>query len=116
MEEIGWSRQEFDIEKQFVVTVIDHALRRHGWVRLPFSVPEGSHVFEALERLRELVVEFPPDAVGQVRADAWVPDELPDSGVCQAHRVYLHETGCIICNDAPIDAPAGAAPNRSLGQ
>jgi len=106
--DLGWIATELDEQKRFVLRMIDATLARAGWDRLPFS-PGEDRLRPALERLRELVVE-----VDHVAAPGtWVPSELPPHGSCEVHRVYLHETGCIICNDAPIDAPAAIAPHRS---
>lgn len=109
---MGWTRDNFEREKRFVLSIIDAAHRRHGWDRLPFS-PRERDLFDALERLRGFVEEFSPDALDQLPDGTWIPDELPDERLCKAHRVYLHETGCIVCNDTPLDVPVGAAPNRS---
>ena len=113
VEEMGWTHESFESERRFVTTLVDSALRRHGWDRLPFS-PAEEHLFPALEQFRKLVLELPSNVAGSVSNQTWVPGELPDRGLCDVHRVYLHETGCIICNDVPLDAPSAAAPNRSL--
>jgi hypothetical protein len=114
IEEMGWTRGAFDTQQRFVLGVIDSALARYGWDRIPFE-PREESVFDSLKRLRELVVELSSEQLGSPPDDAWVPAELPPGGRCEVHRVYLHETGCIICNDAPIDLPREAAPNRSPG-
>lgn len=106
--DLGWIADELEAQKQFVLRMIDAALARRGWERLPFT-PGEERVMPALERLRELVGEVAWSASQAV----WVPSELPAHGSCEVHRVYLHETGCILCNDAPIDADAATAPHRS---
>ena len=117
IEELGWSSSsDFAVQKQFVVQVIDAALARKGWDFLPFTPPEDpGGVIDALRQFRELVVAFTSDLVRPLRDDMWPPDELPSRGSCEVHRVYLHEAGCIICNDAPIDTSSERAPNRALG-
>ncbi len=112
LEEMGWTADEIEVERRFVMAIIDAALRRHGWDRLPFA-PREESLFAALEQLRRLVEAFPADAVGRAPEGSRAPRDLPEHGVCHVHRVYLHDTGCIVCNDAPIDASPAVAPNRS---
>jgi hypothetical protein len=110
--QMGWTRDDFAAERQFVLDLIDAARGRHGWERLPFT-PREEGLFGALGHLRELVSAFPIEAVGPVGDNAWVPDELPVNGSCGVHRVFLHESGCILCNDVPLDAAPEAAPHRT---
>jgi hypothetical protein len=113
--QMGWTEAGFDREKGFVFAMIDAALQRHGWDRLPF-VPDEDWLFPTLLHFRRLVECFPATAIGSSPPTEWEPGEVPTFGSCEVHRVFLHETGCIICNDAPIGAPAADAPHRSPGE
>lgn len=77
-----------------------------GEPRLDFIVP-------TLTKLREMVVAFPMSAIPGSDVYAWKPDELPLEGECEVHGVYLHDLGCILCNDEPIDAPPERTPHRT---
>lgn len=110
--QLGWTGASFENEKRFIVAVVDAALARSGWDRLGFE-PSLESVLPTLERLREMVVAFPASAVPGPDAYAWKPDALPTAGECAVHGVYLHELGCILCNDEPIDGPPERTPNRT---
>lgn len=112
IQQMGWTRDAFDVQQRFVLAMIDTALARGGWERLPFS-PKEEIVIDALRRFHQLVAGFSVDLISSLPETAWIPTGEQPEVQCQVHRVYLHETGCILCNDAPIDIPPEAAPNRS---
>ncbi len=60
-----------------------------------------------------MIVAFPISAIPENGGRRMVPDELPVHGMCEVHRIYLHELGCMLCNDQPIDAPPERAPPRT---
>lgn len=91
--EMGWTREDFDVQKRFVLSVIDAARGRSGWERLSFTPHDA--IFDTLGEFRRMVDELPVTAAGAPPCWEW---ELP-GGMCEKHRVYLHEVGCIICND-----------------
>jgi hypothetical protein len=106
---LGWTREDVLAQQAFLVGVIDAALAGEGLDRLPFR--PGEVVVPALQQLRTMVAglgaEQIPDAPGP-----WVPMP-PELGQCEVHRVFLHEVGCIVCNDAPIDAPPDQRPRST---
>jgi hypothetical protein len=110
--DMGWTEARFEAQRTFILRVIDGALARTRWDELPF-VPGEELVLPALRAFRLLVEQFPATAITTPSSDAWVPGDPPEYGACARHRVFLHETGCIVCNDAPVDAAPEAAPNRS---
>jgi hypothetical protein len=110
--ELGWTPSNFEEERRFVVAVVDRALAKSGWERLGFE-PRLESIIPTLERLRQMVVAFPRSAIPGPDVYTWKPDELPPEGECEVHDVYLHELGCILCNDEPIDAPPERSPHRT---
>lgn len=111
--EMGFSEEGFYDQKAFVLSLVDAALRRHGWGRLSYT-PREDTTFDALRQLAHLVDELPSSALAPpLPDDTWVPSELPGAK-CELHEVYLHEAGCIVCNGAPTDTPSELRPNRSL--
>lgn len=98
---MGWTTEHFDQQHAFVLAVIDAALAKHAWDRLPF-VPTDESVLPPLTKLRHLVAAFTREHVRPASETDWSPDELPTYGTCSSHRVYVHETGCIVCNDTPV--------------
>lgn len=98
---MGWTTEHFEQQHQFVLTVLDAALAKHGWERFPLTSTEEV-VFHPLKRLRGLVSTFRREHIRPASETDWTPDELPPNGLCASHRVYLHELGCIVCNDTPL--------------
>jgi hypothetical protein len=109
--ELGWTTAGFEAEQRFVLGLIDAAFARQGWDRLPF-VPDEDRLFAALRRLRELVAQLSPDIVGVASSRAWLPEELPDER-CPRHAVFLHELGCVLCNEVPLSDDPSTAPCRT---
>lgn len=99
---MGSTTEHFEQQHQFVLTVLDAALSKHGWERLPFTPTEEGVFPPPLKRLRELVSTFGREHIRPASETDWTPDELPRNGLCASHRVYLHEFGCIVCNDTPL--------------
>ncbi|WP_146652618.1 hypothetical protein [Labilithrix luteola] len=110
--EFGWTHEDFENEKRFILAVVDAALAKSNWELLGFE-PRPESILPALERLRAMIIAFPMSAIPRESEDAWIPDELPTHGECEVHHVYLHELGCMLCNDQPIDAPPNRAPHRT---
>ncbi|NTX04678.1 MULTISPECIES: hypothetical protein [Myxococcus] len=110
--ELGWSESEdvFATQKRFLLELVDAALNREGWEHLP-SIPGAveERLFPLLRQLREMVEQFPREGLTPPPEYRW-PEGPPENGLCELHRVYLHETGCLLCNDASYDEPA---PHRS---
>lgn len=109
--ELGWTKEAFDAQKRFLLEVIDAALAREGWERLPFEMGAAPLVITLLRQVREMVEQFPREAIPAVDVKSWRWHEgLPEYGRCELHHVYLHAAGCILCNEAPLDVPV---PHRS---
>ena len=112
--QMGWAKTETELaaQKRFLVEVIDAALAREGWERLPFAPHEGM-LFSVLAQLRAMIESVSSATPDERQPTDWRPDELPPHGACAVHGVFRHETGCIVCNDAPLDTPAAATPHRT---
>ena len=95
IEAMGWTSDDFDAQKRFVIAMVDAARTRSGWDRLGYEPHEA--IFEILTGFRAMVEAFPLDAVGAPTRWTW---ELPPHGMCVEHRVYRHDEGCILCQDA----------------
>jgi hypothetical protein len=94
----AWKEVHFTRQKKFVLSMIDLALRRHGWDRLGYEPP---HVEDTLLRLRTLVSSFEPQHIGAGPPRAWPwHEERTDFPRCAEHDVVLgfFET-CLLCNE-----------------
>jgi hypothetical protein len=110
--DFGFTPDDFDAQKRFALDLVDAAANKHGWERLPFE-PDCDYVTYALSQFRSLVERLRVEHVAPATPDHWCSDELPSLGLCEVHRVFLHEAGCIVCNDAPLGTPDEAAPHRA---
>lgn len=112
--ELGWTAEAFDAQKRFLLEVIDAALAREGWERLPFELDAAPWVVTLLGKVREMVERLPRESIPTPNIKPWRWHEgLPEYGLCELHHVYLHAAGCILCNEAPLDVPM---PHRSKPQ
>ncbi|MBJ6762827.1 hypothetical protein JGU66_18845 [Myxococcaceae bacterium JPH2] len=108
---LGWTLEAFDAQKRFLLEVIDAAMAREGWERLPFQLDDATGVLTLLRQVREMVEQFPREAIPTPQVKTWRWHEgLPEYGRCELHHVYLHAAGCILCNEAPLDA---SMPHRT---
>lgn len=101
----AWTEADFPRQKRFVLSMIDLALRRHGWDRLGYQPP---HVEDSLLRLRTLVSRFEREHIGAGPPKSWPwHDERTEFPRCAEHDVVLgfFET-CLLCNDRVGPAPA----------
>ena len=113
--ELGWTAEGFREQHAFLVAVLDDAASGVGWERLPFEPGEG--VAPVIRELRDLVSRFTSAMIvdGDGAAGASVT-ALPEAGTCEVHGTYLHELGCIVCNDAPIDSAPELRPHSTAHQ
>jgi hypothetical protein len=94
VEQMGWTRDDFEAQKRFVLAIIDAARAKSGWRELCFTPHDD--ILTTLDQFRAMVEAFPIEATGAETDREW---ESPTHGMCEKHRVYRHEVGCIICND-----------------
>ena len=52
--DIPWTIKGFDIEKEFILNVIDKALKKTGWMLLDFQ-PDEARMFEVLGKFKQLI-------------------------------------------------------------
>jgi len=110
--QLGWTAEAFGEQRAFLLAVLDDAASGVGWERLPFQPGEG--VAALIRELRDLVARFTSAMIveGDDPANVSVT-ALPEAGTCEVHGTYLHELGCIVCNDAPIDAAPELRPHST---
>jgi hypothetical protein len=95
LDEIAWDAMHFEARQRFVLRVIDLAAQRHRWDELGYEPP---FVAAHLSTLRALVADYRPDP--HATADDWSWMSPPQRLVkCDRHRVYVHDHGCLLCND-----------------
>ncbi|MBU8897491.1 hypothetical protein DRW03_29095 [Corallococcus sp. H22C18031201] len=109
--ELGWTAEAFEDQRRFLLEIIDGAMAREGWERLPFALHDATWVIALLRQVREMVERLPREALPTPHVRTWRwHDGLPEYGRCELHHVYLHAAGCILCNEAPLEVPV---PHRT---
>jgi hypothetical protein len=96
--EIPWSTAALAAEKQFMLSAIEAAKNKTGWNKLMFE-PNVEWALESLSKFAELISELTEDCV-QVA----IPEQhaVVSFERCDFHEVYLHEHGCVLCNEQRV--------------
>ncbi|KIZ15797.1 hypothetical protein [Streptomyces natalensis] len=99
LEDIDWgrSRQQQAEAKDFVLRVIDLALRRHRWDELRYDPPFAQ---DYLHEFRDMVDAFDP-AIAERHSGTFPSADEAASASCVRHRVLSslpHWEGCVFCN------------------
>ncbi|WP_342438446.1 hypothetical protein NSS79_04610 [Paenibacillus sp. FSL L8-0436] len=114
--EMPWSRDRMQLEKSFLDTTIEGAIRCLGWGMLDYT-PNVTMLEPALNQFRTLVNELQETeidfAVGQLwreeqEAERTLPGEYP---VCGQHHVLLCWHGCVVCHENAGILPADSDSN-----
>jgi hypothetical protein len=98
VDDLGWTKEDFHNERRFVLAIIEAAMSPRGWERMPYTLtPDGNLIMrESLLRLHEMVSML---TAATEPGAKWTPSRQPIHGICDVHGVYLHEHGCIVCNN-----------------
>ncbi len=98
--DLPWSNTEeaFGADKRFVIASIERAIAKTDWHKLDYQPAvdlalENQYTFLGMINCLELqhvVGEFDPDNFVLMGSS---------EGLCERHGVYLHEEGCVVCND-----------------
>lgn len=99
LDEIPWTYENFEEEKQFLLRVIEGAIEKHGWAILNYTPGDG--IIEFLKTFYRLVNAFTKEYVDPKAYLEWIePDEFSEGfPCCEEHGVLLSCFGCILCND-----------------
>ncbi|MBC8059804.1 MAG: hypothetical protein H7Y18_03980 [Clostridiaceae bacterium] len=102
----GFEITEIPWVREFVLKIIDGALKKVGWELLDYE-PFEEGVFKALNEFKNLILMIESIDVIESEYCEWKgygdinPILKPPEGFpkCLKHGVYLHFGGCVICND-----------------
>jgi hypothetical protein len=96
IDDIAWSPGRFDEQKEFIMAMIDTALRRHRWEMLDYDPP---YVHIDLAALRTLIEKYTIEMAESAQPwKRWLGE--PESlSKCPKHDVYEHAHGCLLCHD-----------------
>lgn len=103
MNEIPWSKEGFEEEKQFLLSVIKGAISKSGWQTLDYR-PKRSRIVPILEKLDDMLKQVEITYVDELNYAEWkeifresFPDGYP---ICTRHHALLSEWGCVVCHDS----------------
>lgn len=102
LEDVDWgdTPEERAAAKDFVLRVVDLALRRHRWDELGYEPP---YAHDYLRRFRTMVEEFDPAAARPGEGSFPPPNEAAMAS-CVKHRVLTgmpHWDSCVFCHQEP---------------
>ena len=66
--DMGWTKETFEEEKKFVISIIDAAIKRTWWEILPYK-PDEDNVFESLEKFKGLVQHFSREMIEEEKRE-----------------------------------------------
>lgn len=97
LQEMPWSQDEdiFQQQKDFVLKIIQRAKTEQDLQALSYNA-EFLHNF--LERFESMINSFLLENVNAEDSPLSIPTEN-NHLKCDVHGVFLHEQGCVICND-----------------
>jgi len=96
--ELPWSPKSFVSNREFVLQVIDAAKSRVGWEYLGYE-PCEDWIKTCLDQFRAMVECFDPALVYESESTVQTDNCPVELMLCPVHRIYLHQHGCILCND-----------------
>lgn len=94
---ILWEKEIFQAQKNFILEVLDRALKKINWNLLSYA-PREDWVLDCIERFQQMI-----EAFDETHLDKANPYELisfeKQYEKCPKHQVFLHIEGCVICNN-----------------
>lgn len=106
IDEIPWTIDTFDEEKEFMLRMITNAITEAGWKKLSYE-PRKDWVIQCLEQFRVMIYAFEKYNVNLDHYLQWSEIEEDDDQPtiprgypkCGKHETYLSCHGCILCNN-----------------
>ena len=106
VDDIPWTVDGFQYEKQFILHMISNAVAEMGWEKFDYT-PNKDIVTSCLKQFAQMIEMFEQQHVDIDNYIEWRDCELLDGepGIpigypkCQKHDIYLTCFGCLLCND-----------------
>lgn len=106
IDEVPWTIDSFESEKDFILRVISSAIDGLGWERLSYK-PRSDLVIGCLEKFQQMISFFDKEHVNLNSYFEWSEIEEDDEWPtipkgypkCEKHDIYLSCHGCILCNN-----------------
>lgn len=106
IDELPWTKESFNAEKQFLLKALDNAISGLGWSKLSYE-PNREMVVRCLEHFKKMIIAFEVNDVDEQQYLVWIEnndlDETPTIPrgypKCDKHNLLLSCHGCLICNN-----------------
>lgn len=96
IDDIGWTKEDFNSEKSFILRCINLAKSKYRWNELEY--PPGNNIFTYLEEFETLVQLYQKGFLenNNIWSDKLVEGNMKYT-LCPEHKVYIHIYGCRFC-------------------
>jgi len=95
---LGWEMDHFEDQKQFLLKIIDSALKKTNWEILNYE-PVEENIFSNLRRFKEMIIKYSKKLVEQRDFLIWNKEfSKIEFKKCVKHKVYKHPFGCKLCH------------------
>ncbi|NJK48242.1 hypothetical protein HC931_08690 [Candidatus Gracilibacteria bacterium] len=98
LSELPWSTENFEAEKRFLLRVVDSAKAKQYWNLLDYE-PREEMVLCSLEKFKDLIEDFSKEFISTNNFWSKTLPKPAKHKKCSLHNIYLHEEGCVICNN-----------------
>lgn len=106
--EMGWTKENFALEKEFVIKVIDSVLNKTNWNKLNYTPHEGI-ALENFDKFKNMIQNYEFDT-NNLKTREWHFNPPPNSDFkkCPKHQIFLYyiesleDECCVICNNMAI--------------
>jgi len=96
--DLGWEIDNFTDQKQFILKIVNSALKKTNWNALTYD-PDEIKVFSNLRRFKEMVINFSIQLVEQSGIQIWNNKFTEiEFKKCPKHKVFVHSSGCKLCH------------------
>lgn len=106
IDEMPWTIDSFEREKDFLLRTISSAIDGLGWERLSYE-PRKDWLIESLKQFWLMIDTFDKESINMDSYIEWSEieegDDCPTIPIgypkCEKHEIYLSCHGCILCNN-----------------
>ena len=102
--ELGWIKNEFELQKSFIVNSIELSLDNKEWKNLPYNPSEEIIQNKLTETLNIFKALKSEDITTKERTWYNEPNEFDLNEICEVHKIFLNKlepepkSRCQLCN------------------
>ncbi len=102
--DMPWNKESFEVDKRFLVSVLNGIRNKLGWDTLDF-VPNEELLFSCTDTFEHLLEGLSLNAINIENTEEWLEQSLKHNTnfqeflLCPKHKVLLTLFGCQVCTD-----------------